>query len=71
MWSDILTKSKQGSPFKRMRAELMNCAVEYDDVVEARITHPDLLPGEESSEISNIPGERVANFRAERIRRQL
>ena len=27
----------------------MNCAVEYDDVAEARITHPDLLPGEESS----------------------
>ena len=35
MWSDILTKPKRGLPFKRMRAELMNYAVEYDDVAEA------------------------------------
>ena len=29
--SDVLTKPQQGMLFKRMRAELMNCDVNYND----------------------------------------
>ena len=31
MWADVLTKPLQGMAFKRMRAELMNCVVEYEE----------------------------------------
>ena len=44
MWSDILTKPKQGKAFRVMRGVLMNIPEDYDDEVERRNTHPDLLP---------------------------
>ena len=44
MWSDVLTKPLQGMLFKRMRAELMNVEVNYDDKIERKNTHPKLLP---------------------------
>ena len=44
MWSDVLTKPLQGMLFKRMRAELMNVDVNYDDKIEHKNTHPKLLP---------------------------
>ena len=44
MWSDVLTKPLQGMLFKRMRAELMNVEVNYDDKIECKNTHPKLLP---------------------------
>ena len=31
MWADVLTKSLQGTEFRKMRAQLMNCAMEYID----------------------------------------
>ena len=31
MWADVLTKPLQGMAFKQMRAELMNCSVEYQE----------------------------------------
>jgi hypothetical protein len=31
MWADVLTKPLQGMGFKRMRAELMNCSVNYEE----------------------------------------
>ena len=31
MWADVLTKPLQGIEFKKMRAQLMNCAMEYID----------------------------------------
>jgi hypothetical protein len=34
MWSDVLTKPKQGRGFREMRAKLMNVPVEYDDKAE-------------------------------------
>jgi len=46
MWSDLLTKPQQGMLFKRMRAELMNVDVNYDDKREQKNTHPALLPQE-------------------------
>jgi hypothetical protein len=44
MWSDILTKPKQGKAYREMRGMLMNIPEDYDDDVERRLTHPDLLP---------------------------
>ena len=32
--------------FKRMRAELMNCDIHYDDKLERKNTHPGLIPVE-------------------------
>jgi hypothetical protein len=34
MWSDVLTKPKQGTAFRQDRAMLMNCDVDYDDETE-------------------------------------
>ena len=31
MWADVLTKPLLGTPFRKMRAQLMNCAVDYID----------------------------------------
>ena len=31
MWADVLTKPLQGIEFRTMRAQLMNCAMEYID----------------------------------------
>ena len=31
MWADVLTKPLQGTEFRKMRAQLMNCAMEYID----------------------------------------
>ena len=35
---------QQGMLFKKMRTELMNCDVNYNDEVECKNTHPKLLP---------------------------
>jgi hypothetical protein len=47
MYSDVLTKPKQGKGFRQDRAMLMNCDEEYDDEVEKSRTHPKLVPTEE------------------------
>ncbi len=31
MWADVLTKPLQGMAFRTMRAQLMNCAINYKD----------------------------------------
>ena len=36
MWADIMTKSLQGTAFRVMRAELMNCPVNYEDPKEIK-----------------------------------
>lgn len=46
MYADVLNKPKQGAIFRRNRAMLMNVPVDYDDEIERKSTHPDLL-GEE------------------------
>ena len=43
MWSDVLTKPKQGKGFKQDRAILMNIEEDYDDEKERLKTHPSLL----------------------------
>ena len=35
MWADVLTKPLQGTEFRKMRAQLMNCAKEYKDEEES------------------------------------
>jgi hypothetical protein len=44
MWSDVLTKPKQGKGFRLDRSWLMNCEEDYDDEKERLRTHPKLLP---------------------------
>ena len=35
MWADVLTKPIQGTEFRKMRSQLMNCAMEYIDKGES------------------------------------
>ena len=37
-----------------MRAELMNCPVDYDDAAEAALTHPNLLPRDEGTTTTEL-----------------
>ena len=47
MWSDMLTKPKQGKGFRVDRSWLMGCDEDYNDEKERHSTHPLLLPKEE------------------------
>ncbi len=40
MWADIMTKPLQGTAFRVMRAELMNCDVNYEDPPDDKIAQP-------------------------------
>ena len=40
MWADIMTKPLQGTAFRVMRAELMNCDVSYKDLPEEEMEQP-------------------------------
>ncbi len=40
MWADIMTKPLQGTAFRVMRAELMNCDVNYEDPSEEETEQP-------------------------------
>jgi hypothetical protein len=44
MWSDVLTKPKQGKGFRVDRAMLMNCDEDYDNEREHFRTHKSVLP---------------------------
>ena len=48
-WSDILTKPKHGSVFRKFRGHLMNVPQDYDDEAERIRTHPLLLTKEDDS----------------------
>ena len=54
MWSDVLNKPKQGGPFRKDRAILMCIPEEYDDNVEYRRTHPELLPLEDKENLDRV-----------------
>ena len=49
MWIDILNKPKQGALFRKDWAMLMNCPIDYDDVVKRTCTHLELLRFESKS----------------------
>ncbi len=38
MWADVMTKPLQGTVFRIMRAELMNCPINYEDPEESTNT---------------------------------
>jgi hypothetical protein len=44
MWANVLTKPKQGGPFRLDRSHLMNVPINYDDNTEHLKTNPLLLP---------------------------
>ena len=54
MWSDVLNKPKQGGPFRKDRTMLMGVPVEYDDNVEYRRTHKELLPSNEKENLDHV-----------------
>ena len=43
MWVNLLNKPKQGATFRRDKAMLMNCPVEYNSIVERLSTNPKLI----------------------------
>ncbi len=43
MWADIMTKPLQGTAFRVMRAELMNCPVNYEDSDISNDSHEVML----------------------------
>ena len=47
MWPNVLTKPKQGAPFRLDRSHLMNIPINYDNNAERFKTHPLLLPKDE------------------------
>ena len=59
MWSDILNKPKNGTPFRKDHARLMNVPLGYNNNVERQNTHHDLLPKDESLETAGIKRSRV------------
>ena len=64
MWSDVLTKPKQGKGFRLDRAMLMNVPEVYDDEEERKKTHPKLLilaQGLEQSVCENSMLSRATN----------
>ena len=44
MWSNIFNKSLMGKKWQEMSTKTMNCGVNYEDEVKAKIIHPDSLP---------------------------
>ena len=72
MWSDILTKPKQGSISRKFRGHLMNVSEDYDDDAERLHTHSLLLskndkPGVLSTTDRNVPNKRPKVFFSHRI----
>ncbi len=54
MWSNVLNKSKHGTPFKKNQAMLMNVPIEYNYLVKVKMTHPDILPVAEKTGLEVI-----------------
>jgi hypothetical protein len=50
MWADVLTKPLQGMAFRSMRAQLMNCAINYED--EEEKASPRLMPVRSSKSVT-------------------
>jgi hypothetical protein len=51
MWADVLTKPLQGMAFRTMRAQLMNCAINYEDEKE-KTQPPRLVPARSSKSVT-------------------
>ena len=51
MWADVLTKPLQGMAFRTMRAQLMNCAINYEDE-EEKTQPPRLVPVRSSKSVT-------------------
>ena len=61
MWSDILTKEKQGRPFREMCTKVMNVPTNKDDEVERKRTHPKLLLADDSAATPVPENDRSGN----------
>ena len=54
MWANVLTKPKQGGPFRLDCSHLMNIPINYNNVVECINTYPLLLPKEEQPKLRRM-----------------
>ena len=54
MWSNVLNKPKQGAPFRKDQAIVMDVPEKYDDNVEYCRTHPDILPLEDKENLEHV-----------------
>jgi hypothetical protein len=52
MWANVLTKPKQGGPFRLNRSHLMNIPINYNDDIKRTKTPPLLLPQDERLKLS-------------------
>ena len=59
MWVDVLTKPLQGMAFKKMRAELMNCSIDYIEDTEDEMCTPSKSLSDEEKIPSRTPQECV------------
>ena len=55
----MLTKPKQGNPFKKDRALLQNVPIDYDDKVERKRSHPALLPRNYTHNKENLANQQA------------
>jgi hypothetical protein len=62
MWSDVLTKPKQGKGFRADRAMLMNVPEIYNDEEERKRTHPKLLELAQGLENSITANSMLSGF---------
>jgi hypothetical protein len=53
MWSNVLSKPKQGTPFRKGRAIWMDIPQDYDDNVEYHRTHLELLLPEDKENLDH------------------
>ena len=54
MLADYESKPNQGNLLRKQRAELIRCPLDYDNNVEHRRTHPNLLPKIEADTAGGI-----------------
>ena len=58
IWVDMLTKIKQGTPFKKYRALLQNVPIDYNDEVERKRTYPALPPRHDTHKKENLANQK-------------
>ena len=59
MWVDMLTKPKQGNPFKKYRSLLQNVHINYDDEDERKRSHPEIIPHHETHKKENMENQQA------------
>ena len=63
MWADVLTKPLQGIEFRKMRAQLINCAMEYKEEEESTMKkHKTLIEQTSQQDVIQTVQECVGQY---------